>query len=236
VRNLYGILVELREKHPHVEIESCSGGGARVDLGILRFTDEVWPSDNTDPFDRLSIQDGFTYAYAPGIMVAWVAGSPSWMNDRSTSLEYRFLSSMQGSLGIGADLNKWTTEDFAAAKRLVGEYKAVRASVQNGDLYRLISPAGGSEYSVTESVARDGHEAAVFAFLHSSQKGQPYPQFYLRGLDREAVYSLHVHEGKLAGDTVQAASGDYWMQHGVSVSLRGDFQAAFFTLERERAQ
>ena len=41
------------QKHPHVEIESCSGGGARVDLGILHFTDEVWPSDNTDPFDRL---------------------------------------------------------------------------------------------------------------------------------------------------------------------------------------
>ncbi len=30
------------------------------------YTDEVWPSDNTDPFDRLRIQDGFTYAYTPG--------------------------------------------------------------------------------------------------------------------------------------------------------------------------
>jgi hypothetical protein len=89
---------------------------------------------------------------------------------------------------------------------------------------------------VTESVARDGHEAAIFAFLHSSQKGQPYPQLYLRGLDPNAVYSIHAHEGKLADGTVQRASGDYWMHHGVSVSLRGDFQAAFFTLERERAQ
>jgi len=52
VQNLYSILAELREKHPHVEIESCSGGGARVDLGILRLADEAWPSDNTDPFDR----------------------------------------------------------------------------------------------------------------------------------------------------------------------------------------
>ena len=236
VRNLYSILTELREKHPHVEIESCSGGGARVDLGILRLTDEAWPSDNTDPFDRLSIQDGFTYAYAPGVMMAWVTDSPNWMNGRSTSLEYRFLSSMQGSLGIGANLNKWTPEDFAAAKRLVGEYKAVRATVQDGALYRLISPVGRSEYSVTESVARDGHQAAIFAFLHSSQKGQPYPQLYLRGLDPNAAYSLHAHEGNLPDDAVKRASGDYWMHHGVSVSLHGDFQAAFFTLERERAQ
>ena len=235
VQNLYSILAELRTKHPHVEIESCSGGGARVDLGILRLTDEVWPSDNTDPFDRLSIQDGFTYAYAPGVMMAWVTDSPNWMNGRSTSLEYRFLSSMQGGLGIGANLNQWTPQDFAAAKRLVAEYKAVRATVQNGALYRLISPEGGSDYSVTESVARDGHEAAVFAFLHSSQKGLPYPQLYLRGLDPNATYSLHMQEGKLAEDTVQRASGDYWMHNGVSITLRGDFQAAFFTLERDEA-
>ena len=233
VENLYSILAELRRKHPGVEIESCSGGGARVDLGIMRLTDEVWPSDNTDPFDRLSIQDGFTYAYAPGVMMAWVTDSPNWMNNRTTSLEYRFLSSMQGGLGIGANLNKWTPEDFATAKRLIAEYKSVRTAVQDGALYRLISPAGGSEYSATESVSRDGHQAAIFAFLHSSQKGQPYPALYLRGLDPSAIYSLHMQEGKLDDDTVQKASGDYWMHHGVNLSLRGDFQAAFFTLERE---
>jgi|HubBroStandDraft_1064217.scaffolds.fasta_scaffold01034_11 alpha-galactosidase len=236
VQNLYSILTELREKHPQVEIESCSGGGARVDLGIMRLTDEVWPSDNTDPFDRLSIQSGFTYAYAPGLMMAWVTDSPSWMNNRSTSLEYRFLSSMQGSLGIGSNLNKWTPEDFAAAKRLIAEYKEIRATVQDGALYRLISPLGGSEYSATESVARDKHEAAVFAFLHSSQQGQPYPQLYLRGLDPDALYSLHMQEGKLAEGAVGTASGDYWMHHGVSIYLRGDFQAAHFTLVRAGSQ
>jgi alpha-galactosidase len=115
---------------------------------------------------------------------------------------------------------------------MVAEYKAVRQTVQEGALYRLISPVG-SEYAATESVARDGHEAAVFAFLHSSQEGKPFPQLYLRGLDPDAIYSLHVEDGKLADGTVERASGDYWMQHGVEVSLRGDFQAAFFTLERE---
>ena len=70
-------------RHPNVEIESCSGGGGRVDLGILRYTDEVWPSDNTDPFDRLTIQDGFTYAYTPQVMMAWVTDSPHWLNKRA---------------------------------------------------------------------------------------------------------------------------------------------------------
>src|ERR1035441_10978683 len=70
VRNLYDILDRLRAKHPKLEIESCSGGGGRVDLGILRLVDEVWASDNTEAFDRLRIQEGFTQAYAPKFMSA----------------------------------------------------------------------------------------------------------------------------------------------------------------------
>jgi alpha-galactosidase len=180
-QNLYSILSELRTKHPKVEIESCSGGGGRVDLGILRYTDEVWPSDNTDPFDRLSIQDGFTYAYTPGVMMAWVTDSPGWTNHRSTSLEYRFLSSMQGSLGVGANLNKWQDDDFATAKRMISAYKQVRETVQHGALYRLVSPRGGSEQSVTESVAEDKGQAVVFAFLHSSTMQYPFPRSICAG-------------------------------------------------------
>ena len=131
-RNLYSIFSELRKKHPKIEIESCSGGGGRVDLGILQFTDEVWPSDNTDPLDRLAMQDGFTYAYTPQVMMAWVTDSPHWLNGRSTSLTYRMLSSMQGSLGIGANLNHWTAEDFATVKRLITAYHGVRRRLSEG--------------------------------------------------------------------------------------------------------
>ena len=101
VRNLYEILDRLRAKHPKLEIESCSGGGGRIDLGILQRVDEVWTSDNTDAFDRLRIQEGFTQAYAPKIMSAWVTDVPN-MNGRSTPLAFRFLVAMQGALGIGA--------------------------------------------------------------------------------------------------------------------------------------
>ncbi|MGC2161126.1 MAG: alpha-galactosidase [Silvibacterium sp.] len=235
VENLYSILKELRARHPNVEIESCSGGGARVDLGIMRYTDEVWPSDNTDPFDRLSIQNGFTYAYAPGIMMDWVTDSPSWMNDRTTSLQYRFLSAMQGALGVGANLNKWTPEDFSTAKKMIAQYKQIRQIVQRGSLYRLISPLNGSEYSVTESVSTDLDQAVVFAFLHSSQMGYSFPRIYLRGLDDQAEYHLSTLDGQAASGTPASASGAYWMENGVSVNLHGDFHAAAFSLTKAEA-
>jgi alpha-galactosidase len=232
INNLYSILAELRAKHPKVEIESCSSGGGRVDLGIMRLTDEFWTSDNTDAYDRLLIQNGFTYAYSPGTMMAWVTDSPTWVNHRTLSLEYRFLSSMQGSLGIGANLNKWTPEDFATATKMVAQYKSIRETVQRGSLYRLITPEHDSEQSVTESVSRDRVQAVVFAFLHSSHELYPFPRLYLRGLDAEASYRITALDGKLADETPQAASGAYWMEHGVDILLLGDFQAAALKLER----
>jgi len=231
VRNLYGILRDLHAKYPQVEIESCSGGGGRVDLGILGLTDEVWPSDNTDPFDRLRIQDGFTYAYSPGVMMAWVTDSPSWANNRTTSVTYRFLSSMQGSLGVGANLNHWTPAEFATAKELIVAYKGVRETVQHGSLYRLVSPRDGSEESVTESVSMDKKQGVLFTFLHSSHMGYPFPRVYLRGLNPTTEYRITAIAGALTKDSPMAASGSYWMSHGVDVELRGDFQAAAFRFD-----
>jgi alpha-galactosidase len=234
IRNLYAVLAELRKKHPKVEIESCSGGGGRVDLGILRYTDEVWPSDNTDPYDRLSMQDGFTYAYTPQIMMAWVTDSPHWLNHRSTSLTYRMLSSMQGSLGIGANLNHWTADDFATAKRLIAAYHSVQSTIVQGDLYRLISPRNNSQFSATETVSAGKAQAVVFAFANATTEGRAFPLLQLQGLDPDAAYKLTWIEGKAETGTPESASGAWWMDYGIQLDLRGDFQAAAFHLDRQR--
>jgi alpha-galactosidase len=234
-RSLYAILAELRHRHPNVEIESCSGGGGRVDLGILRYTDEVWPSDNTDPFDRLTQQDGFTYAYTPQVMMAWVTDSPHWLNHRTTSLSYRMLSSMQGSLGVGANIAKWSDEESATVKRLIAAYHQVQATIVQGDLYRLISPRDGSEFSATQTVKPDKSQSVVFTFIHSTQKGGLFPTLKLKGLDPAAQYALSAIEGKARKDTPSVASGAWWMNHGLDMDqeFRGDFQAAAFRLDRK---
>jgi alpha-galactosidase len=232
IENLYWILGELRKKHPGVEIESCSGGGGRVDLGILHYTDEVWPSDNTDPLDRLTLQDGFTRAYPAQVMMAWVTDSPHWANGRSTSLTYRMLVSMQGSLGIGGNLNKWTDEELATAKRLIAAYHQVQKTITQGQLYRLISPTNGSEFSATETVSPDKSQAVFFAFVHSTQEGRGFPRLQLLGLDPAAEYTLTSIEGKTLPGTPEHASGAWWVNHGVDIDLHGDFQGAAFRLDR----
>jgi alpha-galactosidase len=229
VDNVYQIIDRLRARHPGLEIESCSGGGGRVDLGILKRVDEVWTSDNTEAFDRLGIQEGFSYAYAPKVMMAWVTDVPN-QNGRSTPLQYRFLVAMQGSLGIGSNLNHWTDADFALASRMVGIDKEIRGTVEQGNLYRLFSPREG-EFTANEYVAQDGRQAVLFAFLHSQQYLRPMPIVYLRGLDERAVYRLKPIDNKLNGK-LETASGSYLMNHGIEFRLGGDFDSTMLTLER----
>ncbi|WP_425567641.1 alpha-galactosidase, partial [Nonomuraea dietziae] len=89
-RGVYAVLDTLRERHPGLRIESCSGGGGRVDFGILRRTDEVWTSDNTDARDRQAIQEGYSYLYPACAMSAWVTDSPNPHTRREVPLAYRF--------------------------------------------------------------------------------------------------------------------------------------------------
>ena len=229
-RNLYEILDRLRAKHPKLEIESCSGGGGRVDLGILQRVDEVWTSDNTEAFDRLRIQEGFSQAYAPKIMSAWVTDVPN-MNGRSTPLAFRFLTAMQGALGIGANLNHWTDQDSALATQMIALYKRIRPAVQTGNLYRLASPRT-NDVTVNQYVAGDGKLAVVFAFRHSQQYDTAAPTIRLRGLDERAVYRVEAIDNKLI-EKQPELSGAYLMDVGLNVNLRGDFDATAVVLERQ---
>jgi alpha-galactosidase len=206
-----------------------------VDLGILRYVDEVALSDNGDAFDGLTLEDGFTYAYTPQIMTAWETDTPDWLNKRTLPMTYRMLNAMQGAMGISADIAKWSGEETAMAKRLIAAYHQVQATIVQGDLYRLISPRSGSEFSATERVRADKSQAVVFAFIHSTQKGRGFPLLKLKGLDAAAEYALSSIEGKARAGTPLAASGAWWMNHGLEMDegFRGDFQGAAFRLDRK---
>ncbi len=229
-RNVYDIIDRLRKNHPNVEIESCSGGGGRVDLGILTRVEEVWTSDNTDALDRLKIQEGFSQAYAPKVMMAWVTDVPNF-NGRSTPLEFRFLVAMQGSLGIGNNLNHWKADDFALATKMIAWYKGVRQTVQEGELYRLRSPRDG-EWTYNQYVGAGAKQSVVFAIQRSQQYGRPAPTLVLRGLDEKATYRIKPLDPQKLAEKQGELSGAYLMGRGLNVNLTGDYSGTAIVLEK----
>ncbi|MDO0910113.1 alpha-galactosidase [Streptomyces sp. DT2A-34] len=221
VRALYHLLDRLRAAHPGVAFESCSGGGGRIDLGVLSRTDQVWTSDNTDPLDRLAIQHGFSQIHPARVMAAWVTDSPNAMlNHRASSLRFRFVSAMAGVLGVGGDLATWSEEELAEARERVTLYKEIRPVVQRGDLYRLRPPRGG--LSAVQYVL--GGETVVLAWLQAQSYGAPVPALRLRALDPTESYECL--------ETGEIHRGAVLVHHGLRVGLHGDLDAAVIRLRR----
>ncbi|MCX4613708.1 alpha-galactosidase [Streptomyces sp. S1A1-8] len=221
VEALYGLLDRLRAEHPGVAFESCSGGGGRIDLGVMARTDQVWTSDNTDPLDRLAIQHGFSQIHPARIMAAWVTDSPNaQLNGRISSLRFRFVSAMAGVLGVGGDLADWSEAELVEAREWVDLYKEIRPVVQRGDLYRLRPPEGG--LSAVQYV--HGDETVVLALLQAQRHGEPVAPLRLRGLDPSAAYECR--------ETGEVHRGAVLLHHGLRTGLRGDFDAAVIRLRR----
>lgn len=206
VHNLYEILDRLKIRYPYVVFESCSSGGGRVDIGVLKRTDQVWPSDNTNAVDRLLIQEGFSYAYCPQIMVSWVTDN----SDYFLPLKFRFHSSMMGTLGIGANLKHWDEKQLEESKSFIALYKEIRHIVQKGDLYRLTSTRKES-YSAVEYISKDKTEILLFTFSIKRPLSVQNPIIYLKGLDPDKTYCV---EG-----VDRIVSGQYLMTQGLKVAL-----------------
>jgi alpha-galactosidase len=116
------------------------------------------------------------------------------------------------------------------AKKMVALYKEIRATVQQGSLYRLFSPRDGS-LTANQYLSEDGKQAVLFAFLHSQQFRRPSPTIYLRGLDERKLYRIRTIDDKLV-EKQATASGAFLMHRGLNFRLGGDFDSTAIVLER----
>jgi alpha-galactosidase len=226
VRGLYRVWDELRSRHPRLWIESCASGGGRADLGAIARTHWVWPSDNTDPLERLEIQRGYSMVNLPMTMSSWVTDRPA-LSRRDTPLRFRFHVAMSGLLAIGGDIRVWPDADRDTARRYVALYKDIRSLVQFGRLFRLDSPDPGSTDTLAY-VADDRSRAAVFVFARAVLHTSSRQLIRLRGLDGEANYRLtNTESGEVA-----EFSGSFLQGHGVLVPLVGHYDSTILLLDR----
>jgi alpha-galactosidase len=181
VQGVYDVLARLRSEFPNLLIESCASGGGRADLGMLRWTDQVWTSDNTDAVDRLQIQYGYSRAHSPRTMVNWVTDVPNQQTGRLAPLDFRFQVAMQGVLGVGGHIGDWPADDLEAARRWIDVYKQIRPLVQHGRQYWLLPPRAVGPCAV-QYVSHAGDATAVFMYQIRGLRGAGARRARLRGL------------------------------------------------------
>ncbi|MFG2301491.1 alpha-galactosidase [Actinacidiphila glaucinigra] len=222
------VLEHLRTAHPHVTVEGCAGGGGRVEHATIARTDVVWPSDNTAPMDRLRIQYGYLHAHAPHTMSSWVTDAPGVFDPRPRSLAFRFVNSIAGVLGIGADIRHWTPAQRSEAAGWIARYKEVRGVVHHGEVHLLGSPADptcGVQYEEP-----GGDRLVVTAWNTGPLDGAPLvpgrdARLRLRGLRPDAVYT--------DAATGTRYSGAYLLHSGLPFAWTATHDAELTVLARQ---
>lgn len=160
------------DEYPGVMIENCSGGGGRYDLAMMKYSSQIWTSDNTDPVSRIFIQYGSTMMYPACVMSCHVSNhSNSVENDRL--LDFGYKVALQGVLGYEFDITKISEKARAAISRQIADYRHFEHVIENGELYRLMSPYDGGKsafYYITE----DKSEVLVYFYQIHGEEPQEY--------------------------------------------------------------
>lgn len=227
---LYDLMRYMAETNPNVMAMLCSGGSGRVDYGALRYFDSFWPSDNTDPVERIFIQWGFSHFFPAQTIAAHVTD----MGQRPLKLALDV--ALTGAFGIDRDVARWTPAQRAQVAAAVKLYHdGIRELVATGDLYRLLSPYE-SPLAAMSYVSPDRTHAVAFVFkLHEAAT----PTIKLRGLDAAKKYRLreiNLAEGTRSrfGLNNQVVEGATLMSDGFGSPLRRAFDSCVIELTEEK--
>ncbi|KJC63931.1 alpha-galactosidase [Agreia bicolorata] len=184
----YRLMDELRSAFPGLEIESCSSGGGRVDLGVLERTDRVWPSDTNDSLERQAIYR-YTAGLVPPEFLGVHLGAPTaHTTGRSHELSFRLATALFGHAGIEWDLTTASETELEAIREWTSFYREQRALLHSGVLVRAddVDPARQVHGIVTPDA-----EAAIFAIITmAATRDSPVAPVVFPGLDPDLVYRV----------------------------------------------
>ena len=137
ILGLYDVLRRIFTPRPNILLESCASGGNRFDLGMLCFGPQIWCSDDTDPIERISIQESLSYLYPQSTFGAHVSAAPHAQTLRQTPLSTRGNVSFFGCLGYELDLKHLLPVEEQEIKAQITFYKQYRDIFQFGQFRRI---------------------------------------------------------------------------------------------------
>ena len=222
VQALYALLAELRQRYPDLLIENVSGGGNRLDFGMLAYTDVAWMDDRTAPSTHVRHNlEGLTAAFPPAYLLSFVIDSEIDPIRGGSDFPLLVRSRMPGVLGMTyrtSDFDDTLTEQLSQEIR---HYKAYRDIVAQASatLLSAQAPVDEDEWDVLQELADAGRKVVIFAFKGNDEDGRLLVR--PRGLVGEATYDVRSLDVGVLG----AVNGDLLMKDGIELIHTGGSRA-----------
>ena len=224
-RGFAKVMDRIRAKYPDVTIQACASGGGRANYGIMPWFDEFWVSDNTDALQRIYMQWGTSHFFPAVAMASHISNAPNHQTFRTVPVKFRTDVAMSGRLGREIQPKNMTEEEKAFCRKAIESYKEIRPIVQQGDLYRLMSPYDGLGVASLMYVDPSKDKAVYYWWKTETFVNQQLPLVPMAGLDPDRMYVVKElnridnnplpYEGK-------AFSGKYLMTHGLDMPKEHD--------------
>ena len=213
---IYRLFDELKKRHPGLEIESCSSGGGRIDLGMIEHADRFWTSDQNDPLERQQIQRWTGLVIPPEFLGTHVGPTVGHQMHRTHSVSFRALNALFGHAGIEWNINEADAQETETLKAYINFYKKHRDLLHSGTVVRSDEIIGDAQLYGT--VALDKKEA-IFTYMQLTSLDNFGPLVTtFDGLDKETNYQVTVIEELSASDFIQKKAPGWWP----ALKLTGD--------------
>lgn len=210
VMGVYALLRWFRTRFPDIVIETCSGGGGRYDLGMMKYSDMIWTSDVTNPEWRTVMQYGAQLAYPAAVMSCHVSNP----GDNEAEMAYRFGVAVQGMLGYELHILDISDKIRGMIPKQLEEYRQYEDLIRTGGLYRLLNPKNYGDNAAFYYV-NDDASRILLSFVQV--KGD---------VEKPASYRLRIAQADAEATYVDRLSGARFtggeLREGVSVSMRRD--------------
>ncbi len=242
-KGLENVFKRIRDKYPDLTMQACASGGGRVNFGFFPYFDEFWTSDNTDALQRIYMQWGTSYFFPAVAMGSHISASPNHQTFRHVPLKFRIDVAMSGRLGLELQPASMNPEELDMCRNAIADYKRVRPIVQQGDLYRLVSPYDKKGVASLMYVSEDKKAAVVYWYKTEHFHNQHLPSVCLAGLDPGSSYRLTelnrmdteplMMEGKVFTGAYLMANGiDLPANHIVDKTDRNEYSSRIILLRR----
>lgn len=236
------VLDRIRAKYPDVTIQACASGGGRANWGVLPWFDEFWVSDNTDALQRVYMQWGTSYFFPTVAMASHISAAPNHQTFRTIPLKYRTDVAMSGRLGMEIQPQNMTEEEKDFCRRAINTYKEIRPIVQQGDIYRLLSPYDNLGAASLMYVSPEKDDAVYYWWKTETFVNQQLPRVTMAGLDPDKTYTVTElnridntplpYEGKsFTGRFLMDNGLEMPLDHNVDYHKRNDYASRILRLK-----
>jgi alpha-galactosidase len=230
VAGLYELLAALRERFPWLMIENCSGGGNRLDLGLMRYTDAGWMDDRTSPSAhvRHNLQ-GLTMFLPPAYLLSYLLHDATEPMHDAADFALYARSRMPGVFGLSFPPESLDERDMERLRNETDRWKSLRGLQQTASAV-LVSPQveglQSGPWDGTLLVSPGMDQAVLYAF--QNDVGTEGANMHMRGLDRTFEYLVQSdREGELG-----VFSGAALMDQGIDLFAAESTRSHLLTFTR----